>query len=179
MTLHAEYSLLPHWSSSPPSGPSLEGAAGHHIPSWGFSEQTVIFNGLSFAFNFLLAGVTRPILGNDFLASHGLLVDPTRCGVLWAADLSIISSTSGPGGLISHLSSVDPEVRKLLSETPAVLAAGLHGRPALHEVSHSIKTTGRPVFAKARRLDPEKLAQAKEEFAGLEKAGIIRHSDSQ
>ena len=107
----AEYSLIPHWSHSPPSGPPLEGAAGRHIPSWGFSEQTVIFNGKSFKFNFLLAGVTRPILGNDFLAAHGLLVDPAR-RVLQAADLSIISGTSGPGGLIAHLSSVNPEFRK-------------------------------------------------------------------
>ena len=74
----AEYSLIPHWSQSPPSGPPLEGAAGRHIPSWGFKEQTVIFNGKSFKFNFLLAGVTRPILGNDFLAFHGLLVDPAH-----------------------------------------------------------------------------------------------------
>ena len=175
----AEYSLIPHWSHSPPSGPPLEGAAGRHISSWGFREQTVIFNGKSFKFNFLLAGVTRPILGNDFLAFHGLLVDPARRRVMQAADLSIIGGSSGPGGLIAHLSSVDPEVRKLLSETPAILAPSLHGRPALHGVSHSIETTGRPVFAKARRLDQEKLSQAKEEFAALEKAGIIRRSDSQ
>ena len=34
------------------------------------------------------------------------------------------------------------------------------------------------VFAKARRLDPDKLETAKKEFASMEKAGIIRRSTS-
>ena len=93
----AEWTLLPHWSSSPPSGPALQGAAGRHIPSWSFSDRTVVFGKDSFNFRFLLAGVTRPILGNDFLAAHGLLVDPARRRVLRAADLSVIGGTSGPG----------------------------------------------------------------------------------
>jgi hypothetical protein len=33
-----------------------------------------------------------------------------------------------------------------------------------------------PVFAKSRRLDPEKLQIAKAEFKRLESAGIIHHS---
>jgi hypothetical protein len=38
--------------------------------------------------------------------------------------------------------------------------------------------TGRPVFAKARRLDPDNLRQAESEFSELEADGIIRRSDS-
>ncbi len=34
------------------------------------------------------------------------------------------------------------------------------------------------MFAKTRRLDPDKLRQAEAEFRELEAAGIIRHSDS-
>ena len=45
-------------------------------------------------------------------------------------------------------------------------------------MEHVIKTSGRPVFAKPHRLDPDKLRVAKEEFAKLEAAGIIRRSDS-
>jgi hypothetical protein len=47
-----------------------------------------------------------------------------------------------------------------------------------HKIRHTIETTGRPVFAKARRLDPDKLRKAEAEFRELEAAGIIRHSDS-
>ncbi len=37
---------------------------------------------------------------------------------------------------------------------------------------------GPPVFAKARRLDPDKLEIAKKEFESMEKAGIVRRSTS-
>ena len=45
-------------------------------------------------------------------------------------------------------------------------------------VQHVIETTGRPVFARSCRLDPDKLKTAKQEFCKLELAGIIRRSDS-
>jgi hypothetical protein len=41
-----------------------------------------------------------------------------------------------------------------------------------------IETTGRPCFAKARRLDPEKQRAAEQEFRELELAGIVRQSTS-
>jgi hypothetical protein len=52
-----------------------------------------------------------------------------------------------------------------------------HTQPQ-HGVQHVIETVGRPVFAKARRLDAEKLRVAQEEFRKLEEAGIIRRSTS-
>jgi hypothetical protein len=52
------------------------------------------------------------------------------------------------------------------------------GKPSpKHKICHTIKTTGRPVFAKAHRLDPDKLCQAEAEFRVLEAAGIICRSD--
>ena len=45
-------------------------------------------------------------------------------------------------------------------------------------VEHFVETAGPPVFAKPRRLDAEKLAIAKAEFAKMEKAGIILRSTS-
>jgi Reverse transcriptase (RNA-dependent DNA polymerase) len=48
-----------------------------------------------------------------------------------------------------------------------------------HGVQHSIKTVGRPVTAKFRRLDPEQLAAAKAKFNLMLKASIIRRSSSQ
>jgi hypothetical protein len=49
---------------------------------------------------------------------------------------------------------------------------------ASHGVEHVVETTGQPVFAKARRLDPDKLRAAEAEFKALEAAGIVRRSDS-
>jgi hypothetical protein len=47
-----------------------------------------------------------------------------------------------------------------------------------HGVVHHLVTTGPPVSSKFRRLDSEKLAAAKAEFAQLERDGIIRRSSS-
>ena len=160
----------------PSSGPQLEGAAGRPIASWGFRQAELLFDSNKFSFNFLLAGVTCPILGIDLLSTYRLLVDPALRRILRAAVLAIIgSSNNSDGNGIAHHSTVDLEVRKLLSASPAILSVNnMPGQQALHNVM-----TGRPIFAKACRLDPEKLAQAKEEFTALEKAGIIRCSDSQ
>ena len=44
---------------------------------------------------------------------------------------------------------------------------------------HHLQTNpGPPVFVKSRRLDPEKLENARLEFAEMEKAGIVRRSCS-
>jgi hypothetical protein len=48
----------------------------------------------------------------------------------------------------------------------------------MHGVVHLILTDGRPVFAKARRLEPAKRRIAEEEFAALEQAGIVSCSTS-
>ncbi len=46
------------------------------------------------------------------------------------------------------------------------------------DVVHFLETTGPPVRAKFRRLDPEKLAAAKKEFLAMEAAGVVRRSNS-
>jgi len=186
----AARSLLPHWSSSPPSGPPLVGAGGRAIASWDTVPTTVQFGAHSFTFNFLKAAVTRPILGNDFLACHKLIVDPSRGCVAFARCLTVIggtspssssasSSSSPASSIISSLQEVDPVIRQLLAEFPSTLTADLSQHVPLHGVEHVIETTGPPVFAKARRLDAEKLRQAKAEFDKLEAAGIVRRSKSQ
>ena len=67
---------------------------------------------------------------------------------------------------------------ELLKEFPEVCHQPVGPPQPTHVVKHVIETTGRPVFAKPRRLDPDMLRVAKEEFAQLEAAGIIRRSDS-
>ncbi len=72
----ASYSIFPHKSSAPPSGPSLKGAAGQFIPSWGEKAVTLSFHGKKFKWTFLLAAVSFPIIGVDFLRHYQLMVDP-------------------------------------------------------------------------------------------------------
>jgi hypothetical protein len=72
----AAFSVFPCTSASSPSGPALAGAAGQPIPCWGEKQLLLSFSGKAFIWSLLLAAVHSPILGNDFLRHHGLLVDP-------------------------------------------------------------------------------------------------------
>jgi hypothetical protein len=80
--------------------------------------------------------------------------------------------------LATSLCHIAPAVRTLLTKFPAVVGDGSGTPKPTHGVKHSIETSGRPVFAKARRLDPEKLRVAEAEFRKLEQAGIVRRSNS-
>ncbi len=61
------FSIMPWQSDSAPSGPSLAGADGRRIPCWGQKSFTVSLDGVPRSWDFLLAGVSFPILGADFL----------------------------------------------------------------------------------------------------------------
>ncbi len=132
---------------------------------------------------FFLATVYRPILGLDFLSAHGLLVDPVGRQVLDSKTLKPISKTPTAAGTLrskfaAALCSITPSLRPLLASFPTIVSDG-KGKPSPnHKILHTIEMTGRPVFAKALRLDPEKLHKAEAEFRELEAVGIIRRSDS-
>ena len=70
------------------------------------------------------------------------------------------------------------DYQKLLLDFPAVTNLSKKLPTVVHKVLHHIETVGRPVSAKYRRLDAEKLAAAKAEFQELERQGIVRRSDS-
>ncbi len=74
----ASYSIWPHSSSSPATGPLLFGPSGQWISCWGDRVLHLQFQGRPFSWPFLLAAVDFPILGVDFLKKHGLMVDPAN-----------------------------------------------------------------------------------------------------
>ncbi len=75
------------------------------------------------------------------------------------------------------LENSETALQDLLASFPAIVG-DRKGKPSpKHKICHTIETTGRPVFAKARRLDTDKLRKAEAEFRELEAAGIIRRSD--
>ena len=78
------------------------------------------------------------------------------------------------------LLSTSEEFRDLLAEYPDVISSkDFSASVPKHQVRHSVPTVpGLLVFAKARRLDAEKLESARKEFAAMEAAGEIRHSNS-
>ena len=67
---------------------------------------------------------------------------------------------------------------KLLSGFPEVVQLGTKEQPVKHSVTHHITTTGPPVSARFRRLPPERLKAARQEFEHMLQQGIIRPSSS-
>jgi hypothetical protein len=181
----AAVSVLPYTgtqsTSSAADGPSLAGADGTSIKSWGKIYKSVSFGGRLFTdVPFVQAAVNKPILGADFFSKHKLLVDTACNRVLDAAMLLPLGKpVGGKGtGLVAALSAVPPPVRSLLAEFPSVVGDGSDTPRPLHRVQHTVETKGRPLFAKSRWLDPDKLRTAEKEFRALEKAGIVRRSNS-
>ena len=160
---------------------SLQGVDGSHIATYGVRSLTLNI-GLrrTFRWVFVIANVKQAILGADFLQHFGLVVD------MWRRTLSDSTThlrvdglpSSAPSGL-SHVQqdSSNPFL-SLLSEFPALTQACTAERPIKHDIVHHIETTGPPVSARTRRLAPERLRIAREEFNHMLELGIIRPSSS-
>ena len=67
---------------------------------------------------------------------------------------------------------------QLLADFPTLGESSFRRSELLHEFEHYIHTKGPPVHSRARRLPPDELAIAKEEFRNLEQLGIVRRSNS-
>ena len=69
-------------------------------------------------------------------------------------------------------------MEELLSSYQDVINPSKRLPATSHGVEHHLQTTGPPIASHFHRLDPEKLAAAKAEFAALERDGIVSRSTS-
>lgn len=132
-----------------------------------------------FQWPFIVADVTKPIIGADFLEYHGLLVDLRKRRLVDSQThlTSIAGISHTKTERISTINSNEPfaELLREFIDITRPLPPGEHKTP---KVTHHIVTKGQPVSERPRRLAPDKLAIAKEEFRQLMEAGICRPSDS-
>ena len=133
-----------------------------------------------FTWNFTIADVTKPILGADFLLSYGLLVDLGRKRLM-DAETFLTVPTSYRHTTLAKLCVITNKVMfcNILDKfkditTPCIKRCRLQGKVEHHIDSHG----SRPVFARARRLAPDKLVVTKEEFSRLLDMNIVRPSKS-
>ena len=75
------YSIIPHSSLLPPTGPLFRSANSQRISCWGERRLTVVFGGHCYTWAFLLADVQFHIIGVDFLQHFQLLVDVADNGL--------------------------------------------------------------------------------------------------
>ena len=184
----ASVSLLPrklYPSQAPDRDPAFQlvGANGAIIRSYGKINRLMHLGlGRPFAWSFIIADVTQPILGADFLRAKRLLVDVASRRLLRASDLHSSGLTPASRGTrsINYIPSQPASKwERLLGRFKSItLPQTCWNAPTKHEVTHSIHTSGRPCFAKARRLSPAKFRAAKKEFDKLLAMGVIRRSKS-
>ena len=180
----AEISVMPprpEDRSHSPDNVQLQAANGSSNQTFGRRSVKVELDlAKPFTRNFTIAEVTKPILGADFLRYYGLLVDLGRKRLM-DAETFLTVPTSDRRTTVSKLCVITNKdmFSNILDEfkditTPCIKSCRLQGK-----VEHHIDTRGsRPVFARARRLAPDKLAVAKEEFSRLLDMNIVRPSNS-
>lgn len=179
----AEVSVLPPSSSdtrSSKNGPPLTAANGSNIRTYGVRTIPLNFNSWRFKWIFTIADVSQPLLGADFLRAHSLLVDMK--GKRLVNSETFESMTLRHADYIApHLDSVtfsDNDYARILAEFPDIITPQFTTANPKHGVKHHIPTTGPPLHARARRLPPDKLQLAKDEFRQMEEMGIVRRSNS-
>lgn len=137
----------------------------------------------SFTWRFVVADVTKPIIGVDFLGYYSLLVDCRNQRLIdGITALTVAAPTNNSTEAISSVrTTTDNSVyHQLLREYPDVTRpAGRQCNIVQHSTVHHIRTTaGPPVSSRPRRLDPERLKIAKKEFDQMLQDGTARRSDS-
>ena len=133
----------------------------------------------NYTWKFKIADVRMALIGADFLRSNGIVVDMKNNRIIEAASFAHVSlQTTALQPLRLHFLKSPSEYETILTDFPSLTRTDFATTRSKLHVSHSIETKGRPVFAKARRLAPEKLTIAKREFETMLDMGVIRRSSS-
>eukprot|EP00794_Sanderia_malayensis_P019753 gene19753-biopygen16402 len=122
-----------------------------------------------------------PILGADFLAHFGLKVDIAhRLLIDTTTNLHIngIQATDSSPHPIYALPDASSPYITFLAKFPELARQNYQDSAIKHDVKHHIDTTGPPAFCRPRRLAPDRLKIARDEFEHMLQLGIIRPSNS-
>ncbi|XP_064121811.1 uncharacterized protein LOC135226300 [Macrobrachium nipponense] len=149
--------------------------------TYGTRAHTIAFLGRTYTWPFVLADLRTPLLGADFLAHHGLLVDVALQHLLDTETCLSCSLARGPRA--PTICSILPHHRytSLLQEFPNIFHPELHqvaGATPKNGVFHHIETKDPPTHAKFRRLPPKLLQETKTMFKEMEKMGICKKAVS-
>ncbi|XP_017795936.1 PREDICTED: uncharacterized protein LOC108577308 [Habropoda laboriosa] len=135
----------------------------------------------AFRWSFVIADVSKPIIGADFLAHYGLLVDLRNRKL--RDPLTTLTATgriaTHEQGSVKTINGTSP-YHAMLERFPDLTRPTTIPREIKHNVVHHICTSsGQPTFCKPRRLSSEMYKIAKTEFENLMSLGQIRSSRSQ
>ena len=167
--------------SLPSTTSVLVAVNGTPIETFGERSIRLTVGQLRVSWPFLLARVTRPILGADFLHHTGFLVDVKGKRLVrpetWDT-AQLLEAPATAGDLYFLQKPDDRYLNWIKNSYPDILIPHFSEPTVKHGVTLQIPTSGHPVFARARRLLPDKLAAAKAAFSEMSKAGVVRRSKS-
>ena len=122
-----------------------------------------------YRWNFVVADVSRPLLGADFLRSNSLLVDLENKRLVDATTYQSARLRS-TRATVPHLDAISVSTNQydvLIANFPEITTPNFIQSPTKHGIEHFISTKGPPVHARAHRLPPDKMANAKAEFVRM------------
>lgn len=136
-----------------------------------------------YKWTFIIAEVTTPILGADFMKVHCLLPDLNKKILIDNTTLvstACISQHSQQPSvyLVTNLPEVKEEIRRLLQQYPKLMQPPQYVDKPNHNTVHYINTRGTPIYQKPRRLQPKLEKEVKQEFRNLLSVGVVRQSQS-
>ncbi|XP_046423481.1 uncharacterized protein LOC124181199 [Neodiprion fabricii] len=159
----------------------LAAANGSTIHTYGTTTQSLNL-GLrrEFPWRFIIADVSKPIIGADFLSHFGLLVD-IQGGQLIDKETKLTSQGKFFQCIIPSVKVITgaSKYHQLLASFPEITRPDGRAPQVKHQTRHHIETTpGPPVACKARRLAPDRLSIAQKQFDAMVKLGTARPSSS-
>jgi hypothetical protein len=133
-----------------------------------------------FTWRFVIADVTTPLIGADYLTHYGLLVDCRNKRLLdTVTTLKAPAQTASPRIASIQVLNTGFTVDPLLTELPDLIRPSVVQRDVRHSTVHHIRTTpGPPVTCRPRRLAPDRLTIARTEFDAMVRDGTPRPSKS-
>lgn len=180
----ADFSVIPPNNKNLPHQSLMYAANGSPIKCYG-TKIISIDLGLrrQMTWEFVIADVTKPIIGADFLYEYDLLIDVRRKKLIdkkTKLEVSGIECTAKMERIFTF-SPDSPDVAKAMLEKYKDLTQPVKfgSTSPKTSVRHHIETSGPPIYAKARRLNPEKYAIAKREFDYMLQHGICSPSSDQ
>lgn len=167
-----------------PTTLALQNVDGRSLKVHGECYLTIASKALrrQFSWNFVIADVSQPIIGIDFLKQFRLSVDCSR-GVLSDTQTDIhthCSRAHHSSSFIHSMPAVNNEIQSIINDYKDVMnPIQFHNQDITTNVhSHVIETIGNPVFARCRQLNVTKELCARQEIECLLESGIIQPSKS-
>ncbi|CAH8553506.1 unnamed protein product [Schistosoma rodhaini] len=160
---------------------TLKAANRSDIKTYGKRKLTLNFGrNISLRWEFVIADVSVPIIGIDFLKNFDLIVDSRRNQLVNGERSVVIRGVTTDHVSMNLVVSKDrnEQYKSLLNKFADLTRSSYDNKDLKHTVQHHIVTKGPPTRVRARRLDPKRLNIAKREFEKLMKLGIIRPSNS-